>query len=160
MSIFSKLDKFSGDENLSTWLNKFNRCCVIAQKHEDDVKGQIIMLCLSGQALAVAEQLEHEREGQQTFAQVRVRLESVFDSAAIREQQMQQFDTCRQKVGESEDEFMLTLVQLYRSANPNATDRELQTAVKRKFLQGISPKLRQAIYVFVNDPHSGTVTIP
>ena len=49
---------------------------------------------------------------------------------------------------------MLSLVQLYRAANPYVTEQEFQRAVKRKFLQGISPELRRAIYVFCNDPHA------
>ena len=157
MSVFANLEKYDGSTDLCTWLQKFNRRCSIAQKMEDDVRGKLIMLCLTGQALAVAEQLEHERNGEQTYEHVRVRLESVFDSSAKREQQMDLFEKRMLLVGESVDQFMLALVQLYKSANPNAVDREFQTAVKRKFLQGLPPKLRQSVYVFVNDPYSQTV---
>ena len=84
-SIFSTLQKFSGDGDLTTWLEKFNNCCALANKNEDDVKGKLVMLCLTGQALAVAEQLSNELQGAQTLAQVKTRLESVFDTAATRE---------------------------------------------------------------------------
>ena len=55
---------------------------------------------------------------------------------------------------------MLAIVQLYRSAKPwtpimakpNTVDREVEMAVKRKFLQGFPEKLRQSLYIFVNDP--------
>ena len=154
MAIFGKLEKYNGSEDLATWLQKFNRCCAIADKMEDNVRGKLIMLCLTGQPLTVAEQLEHER---QTYDQVRIRLESVFDSSAKREQRMEAFEKRILLAGESVDQFMLALVQLYRSANPNAVDREFQMAVKRKFLQGLPPKLRQSVYVFVNDPYSQTV---
>ena len=113
---------------------------------EDNVRGKLIMLCLTGQPLAVAEQLEHERQGEQTYDQVRIRLESVFESSAKREQRMEAFEKRILLAGESVDQFMLALVQLYRSANPNAVDREFQMAVKRKFLQGVPPKLRQSVY--------------
>ena len=152
MSVFNSLPKFDGKENLASWLTRFNRCCAVTQKQEEGVKGQIIMLCLTGQALAVAEQLEQERDGTQTFAQVQARLESVFDTVASRERTMCEFESRIQKVDESEDEFMLSLVQLYKCANPNVADQVFQTAVKRKFIQGISPELRRALYVFVNDP--------
>ena len=158
MALFSKLEKYNGSEDLSSWLQKFNRCCMIADKNDDVIKGQLIMLCLSGQALAVAEQLEQERQGAQTFAQVRLRLESVFLTTARREQKMTEFESRIQKAGESEDEFMLSLVQLYRSANPDAPDREFTKAVKRKFMAGISPELRKAIFVFVNEPHNVGIT--
>ena len=156
LSIFNTLEKFSGSGDLKTWLHKFRNCCLLANKNEEDVKGRLIMLCLSGQALAVAEQLANELEGAQTLAQVVQRLESVFDTAATREQKMVCSENRVQRYGESEDEFMLELVTLYRSANPNAVDREFQMAVKRKFLQGLPPKLRQSVYVFVNDPYSQT----
>ena len=85
---------------------------------------------------------------------MRARLESVFDTVACREQKMCMFENRIQKPDESEDQFMLELVQLYRSANPGAPDREFQKAIKRKFIQGISPALRRALYVFCNDPYS------
>ena len=82
MAVFNKLEKFTGSGDLASWLKKFNRCCVIAQKEEDEMKGQLIMLCLTGQALAVAEQLEQERDGAQTYEQVKHRLETIFDTTA------------------------------------------------------------------------------
>ena len=157
MSVFATLEKYDGTTDLCTWLQKFNRRCSIANKMEDDVRGKLIMLCLTGQALAVAEQLEHERNGEQTYEQVRIRLESVFESSAKREQRMELFEKRALLTGEFVDQFMLALVQLYRSTNPNAVDREFQMAVKRKFLQGLPPKLRQSVYIFVNDLYSQTV---
>ena len=50
MSVFNKLEKFDGKDDLASWMQKFNRYCAIANKNGDDEKGQIIMLCLSGQA--------------------------------------------------------------------------------------------------------------
>ena len=137
MSIFNTLQKFPGEGDLATWLEKFNNCCALANKEEDDVKGKLVILCLTGQALAVVEQLSNELEGAQTLAQVRARLESVFDTPATREQKMVLFDNRVLKVDESLDEFMLDLVQLYRGANPNASNAEQSRALKRKFMQGI-----------------------
>ena len=128
MAVFNKLEKFDGKDDLATWLQKFERYCAIAQKN-DDAKGQIIMLCLTGQALAVVEQLEHEREGHQTFTQVRARLETVFDTVSSRERRMSEFENRTQRLDESEDEFMLSLVQLYKSANPRTQNEELQKSV-------------------------------
>ena len=159
MAVFNKLEKYNGSNNdLKSWLQKFNRCCLIANKVEEAIKGQLILLCLEGQALAVAEQLEYEKEGAQTFTEVKDRLDSVFDTSAGREQKMTVFEKRIQQVNESEDKFMLELVQLYRGANPQASNDEFQKAVKRKFMQGISPNLRRAIFVYNSDPHAVTVT--
>ena len=158
MSVFNQIEKYSGRGDLAAWLIRFNRCCMLTNKQEENTKGQIIMLCLAGQALAVAEQLVLERNGAQTFAQVQARLESVFATAAIRERQMKSFETRTQRADETVDDFMLDLVTLFRSANPDAPDREFQKSVKRKFMQGISPALRRALYVFCNDPSSVLLT--
>ena len=84
MAIFNKIEKFNGEEDLECWFRKFNRCCNLAQKDDDVVKGQLLMMCLSGQALAIAEQLEVDRAGDITYAQIKRRLESVFDTVASR----------------------------------------------------------------------------
>ena len=62
MAIFTKLEKYDGTEDLTSWFKKFERCCTLANKNEDNVKGQLVMLCLSGQALAATEQLDAERD--------------------------------------------------------------------------------------------------
>ena len=65
ISIFQKLEKFSvqNSDDLSSWLRGFQRCCVISGKSDDElVKDQLFMLCLCGQALAVAERLEEEKK--------------------------------------------------------------------------------------------------
>ena len=53
---------------------------------------------------------------------------------------------------------MLSLVQLYRCANPDATDQEFQKALKRTFLQEILTKLGREIFISNNDPYVMTVT--
>ena len=92
MAIFAKLEKYDGKDDLATWFKKFERCCTLANKVEDNVRGQLVMLCLSGQALAVAEQLDGETDGDLTLTAVRQRLETVFDTTAIREQKMVLFE--------------------------------------------------------------------
>ena len=58
--IFSKLEKFTGDRHidLRQCLRNFDRCCVIAEKSDDLVVGQILMLCVDGRAKAVLDQFE------------------------------------------------------------------------------------------------------
>ena len=97
-------------------------------------------------------------KGPKTYTQVKERLESVFYTAAGRDTKMTTFEGRIQQVTESVDAFMLELVQLYRGANPQAPDAELQKAVKRKFMQGISPELRRSIFVYNNNPYDGAVT--
>ena len=57
--VFTKLERFTGNNgsDLTTWIRNFERCCVIANKTDDLVKGQLMMLCVEGQALAVLEDL-------------------------------------------------------------------------------------------------------
>ena len=55
-------------------------------------KGQVLMMYLSGQALAVAEQLEEEKKTQQKFSELKGRLESVFTTVAWQEAKMVAFE--------------------------------------------------------------------
>ena len=159
-NIFNRIDKFSGsgDTDFSSWLRTFDRACTIAQKTDDLVKGQIMMTCLTGQAMAAAENLELRKGAQQPYAELKTELESVFNSSASREARMVEFDNRVQRVDESEDEFMLSLVRLFKAANPDADDGAASLAVKRKFMQGISAELRRSTYIFCSDPFATTVT--
>ena len=45
--LFTNLGKFSNKENgldLTGWFRQFDRCCVVANKTDDLVKGQLLML--------------------------------------------------------------------------------------------------------------------
>ena len=99
-SLFAKVEKFDGkgDVDLTSWLRSFNRCCTIAQKDDDLIKGQLLMLCLSGQALAVAEQLEEEKKAQQKYSEIKTQLESVFETVATKESRMVEFNTFRRVI--------------------------------------------------------------
>ena len=158
--VFTKLERFTGNNgsDLTTWIRNFERCCVIANKTDDLVKGQLMMLCVEGQALAVLEDLEERKKTPQKFTEIVTKLRSVFDTTATREAKMAAFEVRLQHLEESEDEFMLDLVKLFRAANPDVTPEVFDTAVKRKFLQGISPSLRKGIFVFCNKPYDVTVT--
>ena len=116
------------------------------------------MLFLSGQALAIAEQLEEEQKSQQRYSILKARLQSIFDTAADREIKQTLFENRTRRLNESEDEFMLTLTKLHRSANPTASTEDLNRNVKRKFLNGISPELRRNIFIFCNDPYKTDIT--
>ena len=106
--VFSKLEKFtgSGSLDLRTWLHNFERCCVIAEKKDDLVKGQILMLCIDGTARAILGQYEEEKATPQKFIDLRKQPEEIFDSPADRETKMTEFETRIQHVDETEEEFM------------------------------------------------------
>lgn len=163
LSIFQKLEKFSGqcnNDDLSSWIRKFERCCVIAGKSGDDlVKGQLMMLSLSGQALAVAERFEEEKNTAQNFTAIKGKLETVFNSDADKQCKQEEFEKRHLRIDETEEELMLALVKLHRSANPTSEDAELTRNVKRKFLSGIPSQLKRSIFIFCSDPHSNTVSI-
>ena len=107
------------------------------------------MLCLSGQTLAVAEQLEKERKTQQKFSELKVRLEFLFTTVARQEEEMVEFENRIQRIQESEDGFMLLLVKLYSAANPDAGEDVSTKTIKRRFMNGISAEVRQSLYIFV-----------
>ncbi len=44
MTVFSKLEKYDGTSDIKSWFQKFNRCCLIENKVEEAIKGQIILL--------------------------------------------------------------------------------------------------------------------
>ena len=162
ISIFQKLEKFAGQrgDDLTSWLRKLERCCVISGKSDDDlVKGQLLLLCLCGQALSVAERLEDEKKEPQEFADLKAKLVAVFNSHANRENKQEEFEKRHIEINESEDEFMLGLIKLHRSANPKSTDQELNRNVKRKFLNGIATKLKRNVFIFCTDPHAATVSV-
>ena len=161
--IFSTLPKFSdgGKTNLTTWLRRFERCCIVANKTDGDagnVKGQLLILFVEGRAKAILEEYEEVQGTPQKYDDLVAKLKEHFDSVTTREHGMNIFESRVQKVTESEEEFMLELLKLYTAANPNhAADVQL-TAIKRKFLQGISPEVRRNIFVFCNNPYAAEVT--
>ena len=93
-SIFSKLEKFSRqpNEDLTNWLRGFKQCCTITGKDDDLVQRQLLMLCLSGQAMAVAERPGDTKSAQQKYAELETHLKSVFKSDADKEVKDQQLD--------------------------------------------------------------------
>ena len=117
------------------------------------------MLCLCGQALTVAERLEEEKQTPQKFTDLKTKLEAVFNSDADREHKQDEFEKRHININETEDEFMLSLTKLYRSANPKSSEPERCRNVKRKFLSGIPTVLKRNVFVFCNDPHAETVAV-
>ena len=156
--VFNKLEKFSGSADLNRWLKFFERYCVVSNKTDDLVQGQLLMLFVDGQAKVVLEELEEVKETPQKFSDSVTKLKEVFHTVGAREGKMADFEVHTQRIAESEDEFMLDLVKLFRYANPTADAGILDVAVKRKFLQGISPSLRREIFVFCNDAYAATVS--
>ena len=161
--IFSTLGKFSDGNGteLNTFLNKFDRCCAIANKTDGDtpVKGELLMLFLEGRALAALEEYELTQDGvHQTYAVCIRKLKEYFDSTSARESSMILFENRTKQMNESEEEFMLQLLRLYTTANPDHVAAVTLIAIKRKFLAGISPVLRSKIFVFCSDPYAAEVT--
>ena len=161
--IFSSMGMFAdGNGNdLNIFLNKFDRCCAIANKVDGDtpVKGELLMLFLEGRALAALEEYELSQAGvHQTYDTCVRKLKEYFDSTSAREASMTLFEKRKQKINESEEGFILELLRLYSTANPDHTAEVTLLAVKRKFLAGISPTLRSKIFVFCTDPYANNVT--
>ena len=162
--MFSTLEKFSDGNGaqLNSFLSKFDRCCVIGNKVDADanpVKGQLLMLFVEGRASAILEEYEQTQGGNQlTYAVLAQKLRDHFDSAETRENSMPIIEGRIQKVNETEEEFMLDLLKLYQTANPDHAAAVTLLAVKRKFLAGIAPMLKTNIYVFCSDPLGANVT--
>ena len=161
--IFSTLAKFSDGDgtDLNAFLARFDRCCVVANKVDADVpvKGQLLMLFVEGRARAALEEFELTQGGQQqTYAALVAKLKEYFDSTAARETSNKLFESRTKKLNETEEEFMLQLLRLYKTANPDHAEAVTLLAIKRKFLAGISPTLRGKIFIFCEDPYAEAVT--
>ena len=116
------------------------------------------MLCVIGQAKAILENFEEDHNGAQGYNALKEELEKHYNTTAIKEGKMREFELRTQKVDESEEEFMFELYNLYKRANPSQAAAVQLTAVKRKFLQGIDPEIRRNIFVFCNDPYGAAIT--
>ena len=114
-----------------------NAVIVIAKKEGALVKDQLLMLFVEGQAKAVLEDYEEEKGAPQEFSELSDRLKAVLYTTATREAKMLMFETRVQQLQKRKDEIMISLVKLYTAA------QVFNTAVKRKFLQGISPVLKK-----------------
>ena len=102
------------------------------------------MLFVEGQAKAILEELEENNDGApQNYTNCADTLKSCFYTPAARESKMVEFETRTQQIQETEYEFMLSLLKLYRATNPEHDDNIRDAAIKRKFLQGISPEHRR-----------------
>ena len=156
--VFNKLEKFTGSQDFSEWFKNFERCCLIAGKTDPKVQGQLLMLFTDKQPKAILEELEETAGEAQTLTQCKNKLKSVYDTVATREDKMILFEQRVQHLDESEEEFMFTLVKLFRAANPNVAAQDMDQAVKRKFLQGIDPNVKRGIFVFCQDPYANTVS--
>ena len=131
--LFTKWDRFSdaGSKDLDTWLRNSDRCCAMANKNDDTVKGHILMLFVDGQAKAVLEELEEEKGSAQKYSVCVTKLRSCFEIVASREAKMATFKVRSQQLGETEEEFMLSLVRLYKADNPTINGIQYEAAVKR-----------------------------
>ena len=158
--IFSKLDKFTGngDVDLRQWLRNFERCCVIAEKQDGLVLGQLLMLCVDGRAKAILDQFEEEKGEPPKLKDLKEQLTNTFDSLADRVAKMSQFETCIQQIGESEDEFMTAFLQLFCAATPSAKNEDVSHAVKHKFLHRISDQPRRNIFIFCTNPFDDKIS--
>ena len=162
-SLFLGLEKFSdgNSTDLNSFLSRFDRCCAVANKvdAETPVKGQLLMLWLEGRARAALEEFELTQGGvKQTYDANVAKLREYFDSASSRQSSMILFEGRKQKIQESEEEFMLDLLRLYKAANPDHSAEVTLLAIKRKFIAGISPTLRNKIFIFCADPYANGVT--
>ena len=159
---FQSLKKFSDGNGaeLNAFLNQFNKCCVVGNKVDGDtpVKGQLLMLNVEGRAQAALDEFELDQGAPQTYDALVAKLREYFDSAAARETSMNLFDDRKKKLNETEEEFMVELLKLYKTANPDHTNAVTTLAVKRRFLGGISPTLKEKIFVFCNDPYAAAVS--
>ena len=108
--LFSNIEKFTGTADLVSWIKQFDRCCVVANKTDDAVKGQLLMLCVAGQAKAILENFEEDQNGAQGYNALKGELEKHYNTTAIKEGKMREFEVRTQKVDESEEESCLSCI--------------------------------------------------
>ena len=116
------------------------------------------MLCVSGRAEACLDQFDDSKQEPQKFSALKEQLKAIFDSPSDRGAKMADFEQRIRNIDESEEEFMTSLIQTFRTANPSAANEEINRAVKRKFLQGIPVNLRRYLFIFCNNPYDTTVS--
>ena len=71
---------------------------------------------------------------------------------------MTEFETRIQHIDETEEEFMIALLQLCCAANPEVKSEDVNSTVKRTFLQGINDTLCHNIFIFYTNPFSDHVS--
>ena len=160
LNVFSRLPKFTGVDggpHFHTWLKNFERCCTIAEKKDDLVQGQLLMLSVEGRVLAVLEQVEEEKGSQLKYSDLKQSLTMVFDSPADQEARMTEFESRVQHLDETEEEYMLALIKLFKAANHDVKPEDINRAVKQKFLNSISADLCHNVFIFCNNPLDDTV---
>ena len=81
----------------------------------------------------------------------------MFDSPAVREARMTEFESRIQNLDGTEEEYMLAFIKLFKVANHDVKPEDVSRAVKRKFLNGISANLRHNVFIFCNNPLDDTV---
>ena len=96
--------------------------------------GKILMLCVNGRAKALLDQFEEEQGDPQKYIELKKQLNAVFDSDSDCKVHMIAFERCVQRIGESEEDFMTHLLQLYKAADPQAKTNVINHAIKCKFL--------------------------
>ena len=138
-------------------MHSFERCCVIADKDDNLIKGQVLMMCIDGRAKAILDQFEAEKGSPQKYTALKAQLCMVFDSPADHEAHMIAIECCMHRLNESEDEFMTSLLSLYPAANPDDKTEDINRVVKRKFLQGISDNLCHNLFIFCSNPYDDKV---
>ena len=155
------MDKFTGlgpGPDLQAWLTNFEHCCTITEKIDNLIQGQLLMLSVEGRALAILERLKNEKGSQMKYSDLKKALKAVFDSPADREAHTTTFETRLQGLNETEEEFMLILVKLYKAANPKVKAEDLNRKIKRKLLYGIPGPLRHNLFIFCNNPLDDSVS--
>ena len=80
----------------------------------------------------------------------------VFDSPADREACITEFESHIQHLDETEEEYMLALIKLFKGANHDAKPEDVNRAIKRKFFNGISADLRHNVFIFCSNPLDNT----
>ena len=111
--IFTTLEKFSDGNatQLHSFLARFDRCCTVANKADGQtpIKGQLLMLYVEGRARAALEEFELSQGEPQTYDALVAKLKEYFDNSSARQKSMMLFENRKQKLTESEEEFMLEL---------------------------------------------------
>ena len=79
--LFANLEKFNGSNaDLIPWLRQFDRCCVVANKTDENVKGQLLLICCTGQAKAILENFEEEQGTAQNYTALKGVLENHYNT--------------------------------------------------------------------------------
>ena len=148
---------FNGTTSWKTYKEYYERVCAVNGWSTQQEKAQNLMLALEGSAAEVLKDVEDTSPS--VYKDIWTQLARRFGMTDGPREAMRRFDNRRQQDSESVQEFEQSLRVLYRDAWPTAMVAQRDSALKRKFEDGLTnPEMNQFLRLHArNDDFPNTV---